>query len=206
MWAQSSSHVWLIATPWTIARQAPLSLGFSRQEYWSELPFPSPGDLPDPGIKPGSSALAGGFFTTEPVTCMCIHIWLDTYKCTYTYICVYIWHKHMFICVHIYVWQMIKLCYFLWFFRSKSLSAVLDKCLYWAFSFYGSKYCTPCGGDLGFLQTCCMDPLCSWQLWPSFLSWTSSFALICLVELSTRPTSSPLAEGLGPSARPDKLN
>ena len=49
-----------------IACQAPLSMGFSRQEYWSGLPFPSPGDLPNPGIKPRSPALAGGFFTTEP--------------------------------------------------------------------------------------------------------------------------------------------
>ena len=55
-----------LATPWTVAYQAPLSLGFSRQEYWSRLPFSSPGDLPDPGIKPTSPALAGGFFTTEP--------------------------------------------------------------------------------------------------------------------------------------------
>ena len=54
------------ATPWTAARQAPLSVGFSRQEYWSGLPFPSPGDLPNPGIKPMSPALAGGFFTIEP--------------------------------------------------------------------------------------------------------------------------------------------
>ena len=45
------------ATPWTVARQAPLSMGFSRQEYWSELPFPSQGDLPDSGIKPTSPAL-----------------------------------------------------------------------------------------------------------------------------------------------------
>ena len=44
-------------TPWTVARQASLSMGFSRQEYWSGLPFPSPGDLPDPGIKPRSPAL-----------------------------------------------------------------------------------------------------------------------------------------------------
>ena len=44
-------------TPWTVARQAPLSMGFSRQEYWSGLPFPSPGDLPNPGIEPGSPAL-----------------------------------------------------------------------------------------------------------------------------------------------------
>ena len=50
----------------TITLQAPLSMGFSRQEYWSGLPFPSPGDLPNPGIEPTSPALAGGFFTTEP--------------------------------------------------------------------------------------------------------------------------------------------
>ena len=50
-------------TPWTVARQAPLSVGFSRQEYWRGLPFPLPGDLPEPGIKSVSPALAGGFFT-----------------------------------------------------------------------------------------------------------------------------------------------
>ena len=53
-------------TPWTVACQAPLSLGFSRQEYWSGLPFPPPGDLPYPEIEPVSPALAGRFFTTEP--------------------------------------------------------------------------------------------------------------------------------------------
>ena len=52
--------------PWTVACQAPLSMGFSRREYWSGLPFPSPGDLPDPGIEPAFPALAGGSFTTEP--------------------------------------------------------------------------------------------------------------------------------------------
>ena len=52
-------------TPWTIASQAPLSMGFPRGEYWSGLPFPSPGDFPDPGLEPMSPALAGGFFTTE---------------------------------------------------------------------------------------------------------------------------------------------
>ena len=51
------SHVWLLATPWTVAYQVPLSIGFSRQEYWSGLPFPSPGDLPNPGIELGSPAL-----------------------------------------------------------------------------------------------------------------------------------------------------
>ena len=50
----SLSRVRLFVTPWTVARQAPLSMGFSRQEYWSRLPFPSPGDLPNPGIEPGS--------------------------------------------------------------------------------------------------------------------------------------------------------
>ena len=54
------------ATPWTVACQAALSMGFPRQEYRSGLPFPSLGDLPDPGIEPVSPALAGGFFTTEP--------------------------------------------------------------------------------------------------------------------------------------------
>ena len=62
------SHVHLFETLWTIAHQAPLSMGFSRHEYWSGLPFPSPGDLPDTGIEPGSlmsPALAGEFFTTS---------------------------------------------------------------------------------------------------------------------------------------------
>ena len=62
------SHVQFFATPWTVACQAPLSIGFSRQEYWSELPFSPPGDFPNPGIEPTplmSPALAGGFFTTS---------------------------------------------------------------------------------------------------------------------------------------------
>ena len=62
------SHVQLFVTPWTVAYQALLSMGFSRQEYWTGFPFSIPGDLPDPGIKPecpASPALAG-FFITEP--------------------------------------------------------------------------------------------------------------------------------------------
>ena len=69
MHAQSLSHVWLFVTPWTVACQTPLSMGFPRKEYWSGLPFPSPGDLPDPGIKPvspTSPVLASRFFTIEP--------------------------------------------------------------------------------------------------------------------------------------------
>ena len=65
--AQLLGHVRLFATPWTVAHQAPLSMGFFRQEYWSGLPFPSPGDLPDPGVESASPVLAGGFFTTEPL-------------------------------------------------------------------------------------------------------------------------------------------
>ena len=51
-------------TLWTVAHQSPLSMEFSRQEYWSGLPFPSPGDLPDPGIEPASPVVAGGDFTS----------------------------------------------------------------------------------------------------------------------------------------------
>ena len=64
--AQSPSLVWLFATPWTVAHQAPLFMGFPRQEYWSGSPFPSSEDFPNPGIEPVSLALAGGFFTAEP--------------------------------------------------------------------------------------------------------------------------------------------
>ena len=62
------SHVQLFATLWTIAYQAPLSMGFSRKKYWNRFPFPTPGDLLDPGIEPVSlmsRTLAGGFFTTS---------------------------------------------------------------------------------------------------------------------------------------------
>ena len=65
---ESLSHVQLFVTPWTVAHQAPLSMGFSRREYWSRLPCPSPGHLPDPGIEPTSlttPTLAGGFFATS---------------------------------------------------------------------------------------------------------------------------------------------
>ena len=68
MHAKPLSHVRLFAAPQIVACQAPLSMGFSRQEYWSALPCPPPGDIPHPGIKPASHispALAGGFFTTS---------------------------------------------------------------------------------------------------------------------------------------------
>ena len=66
MKVKSLSHVQLLVTPWTVAYQAPPSMEFSRQEYWSGLPFLSPGDLPNPGIEPGSPALEADALPTEP--------------------------------------------------------------------------------------------------------------------------------------------
>ena len=63
---KSLSHVQLFATPWTVAYQAPPSMGFSRQENWSGLPFPSPGDLSNPEIKPRSPALQADVLPSEP--------------------------------------------------------------------------------------------------------------------------------------------
>ena len=63
---KSLSRVRLFATPWTVAYQAPPSVGFSRQEYWSGLPFPSPGDLPNPGIEPRSPTLRADALPSEP--------------------------------------------------------------------------------------------------------------------------------------------
>ena len=71
------SCVWLFATPWTVAHQAPLSMGFSRPEDQSGLPFPTPGGLPDPGLEPtslGSPGLAGRLFTTVPPGMPSIHL------------------------------------------------------------------------------------------------------------------------------------
>ena len=72
--ACSIAHLCSTVTPWTVACQTPLSMGCSRQEYWSGLPFPSPGDHPDPGIESASPALAGAFFPTEPPGKPCLHV------------------------------------------------------------------------------------------------------------------------------------
>ena len=63
---KSLRHVQLYETLWTVAYQVPMSMGFSKQEYWSGLPFPFPGDLPDPGIKPGSPTLQADALLSEP--------------------------------------------------------------------------------------------------------------------------------------------
>ena len=75
-------------SPWTVTPQTPVSLGVSRQECWSGLPFPPPGDLPNSGTEPVSllsSALAAGFFTSSTTWCVCVGVW---YKCIYVYLCV----------------------------------------------------------------------------------------------------------------------
>ena len=64
---KSLSRVQLFATPWTVTHQAPPSVGFSRQEYWNGLPFPSPGDLLDPDVEPRSTVLQADALTSEPV-------------------------------------------------------------------------------------------------------------------------------------------
>ena len=74
---KTRSHVRMFATPWTIVCQAPLSMGVSRQPYWSGLPCSSPGDFSDPGMEPMKPALAGRFFTTEPPgkpCCCCCYV------------------------------------------------------------------------------------------------------------------------------------
>ena len=68
---KSLSHVRLFATLWTVAHQDPLSMGFFRQEYWSGLSFPSPGDLPNPGIEPRSPTLQADALTSEP---LCLYL------------------------------------------------------------------------------------------------------------------------------------
>ena len=76
------SCVQFFATPWTVGHQAPLSMGFSRQEFWSELPLPPPEDIPNPGIEatsPMSAALVGGFFTTSTIW-KAHKVWLNSCK------------------------------------------------------------------------------------------------------------------------------
>ena len=79
---KSLSRVQFFATPWTVAYQAPLSMGFSRQEYWNGLPFPSPGDLPDPGIEPGFPPLQADTLLSEPQgsPSTCYRVWAKKWK------------------------------------------------------------------------------------------------------------------------------
>ena len=100
------SHVWLFATPETVARQAPLSMGFSRQEYWSGLPFTSPGDLSNPGIEPASlasPALAGRCFTTAQPG----KYWLLNANYLFKYLQIHIWAQQNMLLV---IFRLLHVC------------------------------------------------------------------------------------------------
>ena len=99
--SESLGHVWLFETPpWTVAHQAPLSMGFSRQEYWRGWPLPSLGDLPNPRIEPASlvsPVYAGRFFTTEPPGkpyVLFIYTYTHIFTNTYTHRYIYVKQNH----------------------------------------------------------------------------------------------------------------
>ena len=98
------SGVQLFATLWLVACQAPLSMGFSRQEYWNGLPCPPPGDLLNPGIEPASftsPALAGRFFTTNTnwEVSFCIYLYKHTHVYTHTYVMYLLVYLSMYVCI-----------------------------------------------------------------------------------------------------------
>ena len=97
---RSLSRVWLVLTPWTVARQALPSLGSSRQEYWSGWPFSSLGDIPGPGIKTTSSCIAGGFFPTEPPGKPCKYL----LRATICHMLKYAWVMNISTCHTLYPW------------------------------------------------------------------------------------------------------
>ena len=84
------SHIWLFVTPWTVAHQAPLFLEFSRKEYWSGLLFPSPGDLPDLGIKPMSPAWQANSLplSQQESLHMCKYVYLYMFMCMHLCVCI----------------------------------------------------------------------------------------------------------------------
>ena len=112
-----------LTTPWTVAHQAPLSIAFSRQEYWRGLPFPSPGDLPDPGIEPRSPALQADSLPTElPGKPQCISVLISQFipplispfavYMFVLYTCVCFCFANRFICMRSFFFFMFYLLYF----------------------------------------------------------------------------------------------
>ena len=93
--AHMLGHIWFFVTPWTVACKAPLSIGFSRQEFWSGLPCPPPRDLPNPGIEPGSPADS---LPAEPPGKPYITVYICTHTHTYT-------HTHTHTHTHIYIYR-----------------------------------------------------------------------------------------------------
>ena len=112
---KSLSHLQFFATPWTVVHQAPLSMGFSRQEHWSGLPFLPPGDLSDPGIEPRSlisAASAGGFFTTgstwealQRVFQLLNIIFFCDLKCQFYHKLNAGTHAHTWVCFYYLIWS-----------------------------------------------------------------------------------------------------
>ena len=96
------------AAPWTVARQAPLSMGFPREEYWSGLPFPSAGDLPDPGIEPASPSLASGFLyhraTWKAPACVYVYMHKHTGRYNFCFIPLSLELSALFVCCGMYVY------------------------------------------------------------------------------------------------------
>ena len=131
---QSRSHSQFFVTPWTVAHQVPLSIGFSKQEYWSELPFPPPGDLPNPGTEPASlasPALAGRFFTTEAPRKLPSHkytmfniAYMHMYVCMYMNLSCFSYHDISSVKA-----EMTPISYFQIFMKSNGLvNSSLDLC------------------------------------------------------------------------------
>ena len=97
------SRVQLFATPWTVALQASLSMGLPRQEYWNGLPYPPPGDLPDPGIKPKvSPASQADSLLLSPRGSLCVSMCMCIYIYTYIYVCVCVYIGRERECMHVY--------------------------------------------------------------------------------------------------------
>ena len=96
------SRVRFFATPWTVARQAPLSMGFSSQDYWDGFPFPSPGNLPDSGIKPRSPALQADSLPLSHLASPYKYIYTNTYLRIriFVYLCIYIYiFTNAYLCI-----------------------------------------------------------------------------------------------------------
>ena len=113
-WSEVTQSCPTLCDPWTVTYQAPLSMGFLRQEYWSGLLFPSPGDLPNPGIEPGSSTLQADALPSET--------W-GKYVCVCIYICMCVC---MYVCMYVYISQSVLVC--VYFMNACQFSSVSQSC------------------------------------------------------------------------------
>ena len=147
---KSLSHVRLFVTPWTVAYQAPPSMGFSRQEYWSGLPFPSPGDLPKPGIEPVSSALQTDTLPSEPPGKPCTSLVM---------LITVMFGSHISVCMCAQLFSRVQL-----FETSWTVSCQAPLSLEFSRQEYWSEWPFPSPGDLP-------DPGIEPMSWPYFHTW-----------------------------------